>query len=159
MSQNVALIFSTFLWPPESLLQHPCLHAQLQVLVKDYKVPQGAPPRGRLYFTLYAAKPRERNSGEMFSPTWPKNVVKSWQNFLPVFGLQFPGKVVAEDFTKNRRQIPRAMKQKSLTARLWELGRAQHSCKFSRPFIQSVKSTLSYHPHQKITGWKNCFQE
>ena len=39
------------------------------------------------------------------SPTWAKNAAKKWRIFSPIFVLQFPGKVVARNFTKNWRQI------------------------------------------------------
>ena len=39
----------------------------------------------------------------------------------PIVVLQFPRKVATRKFTKNPRQFPRATKEKSFIARLWEL--------------------------------------
>ena len=56
------------------------------------------------------------------SPTWAKNAANIFGNFFsPIFVLQFPGKVGARNFMKNPREVSRAEKQNSFTARLWEL--------------------------------------
>ena len=67
--------------------------------------------------------PESEILAKFFSLTWAKNAVRNWQNSPPVFVLQFQlEKWGARNFTKHPRQIPRVMKQRSFTGRLWELG-------------------------------------
>ena len=47
---------------------------------------------------------------EILAKFFAKNAAKKWRIFLPIFVLQFPGKVGARNFTKNWRQIRLAVK-------------------------------------------------
>ena len=45
-----------------------------------------------------------------------KSAAKFWRNFSQIFVLQFPGKMAAKGFTKNRRHFPRCTKLSFFTA-------------------------------------------
>ena len=58
----------------------------------------------------------ERSFCENFWKSSAKNAAKFWRNFSQIFVLQFPGKMAAKDFTKNRRHFPRCTKLNFFTA-------------------------------------------
>ena len=51
-----------------------------------------------------------------FSKRSAKNAAKFWRNFSQIFVLQFPGKMAANNFTKNPRHFPRCTKLSFFTA-------------------------------------------
>ena len=70
----------------------------------------------------YAQKSRERNTqAKVFTDIGEKRG-QNWPEKMPIFVLQFPGKVATRNFTENPPQVPRGRKQNSFRARLSELG-------------------------------------
>ena len=70
--------------------------------------------------SCYAETPQERT---YFSLTWAENAEKNKRIFSPRLRPSISRKSGCKNFDeKHPRQIPRAMKQNSFTARLWKLG-------------------------------------
>ena len=53
-SRNVALIFSTFLWPPEPFLQYPCVRAQYSPLKFSLSLENSTPGGTSVFLSLWS---------------------------------------------------------------------------------------------------------